>query len=186
VQRQCGAEPLSLLRFASTPLSALLAALRARFEGLGAAGGLEIELAQDEYLIIDKVFGLLYHSWVHVGEAAPEELLRREERRLPFLRQKLIEDLTEGRKIFLYHGMEPLSRAAMLSLLALLRGYGPATLLWVELADETHPAGGVEVITTGLLKGYMDRFAPGENAYDLSFDAWLTVCRNAYTLARRI
>jgi hypothetical protein len=184
MQRQCGVEPLSLLRFASAPLPVLLAAVRARFEGLGAPGQLEIAQSGGEYLIVDKVFGILYHAWVHVGEATVDALLHREQRRLPFLRQKLIEDLEEGRKIFVYHGMEPLSRARMLSLLAALRAYGQVTLLWVELADDAHPAGSVETIANGLLKGYMDRFAPGENAHDLSFDAWLAVCRHADALIR--
>ena len=186
VQRRCGAEPLGLLRFASTPLPALLTGLAARFEGLGDPGQLEIQVASGEYLVIDGRFGILYHAWVKVGEAEPDYIRHREERRLPFLRQKLIEDLEEGRKLFVYHGMEKLPRPQLLRLALAIRAYGPATLLWVELADETHPVGTVEPITRGLLKGYVDRFAPGENAYDLSLDSWIAVCRNAYRLARRI
>jgi hypothetical protein len=36
----------------------------------------------------------------------------------------------------------------------------------------------------GLLKGYIDRFAPDDNAHDLSFEGWLRVCANACVLAR--
>ena len=183
VQRRCGAEPLGLLRFASSPLPVLMAALRARFEGLGEPGRLHVQASRDEYLVIDRRFGLLYHAWVKIGEADPEEILRREEKRLPFLRRKLIKDLEEGRKIFVYHGMEPLSRPLMLSLLLAVRAYGPTTLLWVELKNDAHPAGTVEWVTRGLLKGYMDRFAPVENAHDLSLDFWVVLCRNAYSLA---
>ncbi len=185
VQRCCGAEPLGLLRFASSPLPALLAGLAARFEGLGDPGQVEIRLAGDEYLVIDRRFGLLYHAWVKLGEAAPDEIRRREERRLPFLRQKLIEDLEEGRKIFVYHGMEKLPRPLMLRLLLAIRAYGPASLLWVELQDEAHPAGTVEPVTQGLLKAYIDRFAPSENAHDLSLDSWIALCRNAYSIAQQ-
>jgi hypothetical protein len=42
----------------------------------------------------------------------------------------------------------------------------------------------VEVVMPGLLKGYIDRFAPDDNAHDLSFDGWLRVCANACVLAR--
>ena len=35
-----------------------------------------------------------------------------------------------------------------------------------------------------MLKGYIDRFAPADNAHDLSFDGWLRVCANAYVLSR--
>ena len=46
------------------------------------------------------------------------------------------------------------------------------------------PAGTVEVVMPGLLKGYIDRFAPDDNAHDLSFEGWLRVCANACVLAR--
>jgi hypothetical protein len=184
VQRRCGAEPLGLLRFASAPLPRLLAALRARFAGLGDPGHIEVQVSPDqsEYLVIDSRFGLLYHPWVRVGEAAPEEIRQRETVRLPFLRRKMLEDLEEARKIFVYHGMDPLSEAEVLRLLEALRAYGPATLLWVDRGDARHQAGTVEVAAPGLLKAYIDRFAPGDNAHDFSSDAWLEICRKAYRL----
>src|SRR5205823_14570023 len=167
VQRRCGAEPLGLLRFASAPLPVLLAGLRARFEGVGEPDQIEIRVSgnRQEYLVIDRRYGFLYHPWVLVGEADPEDIRRREEKRLPFLKRKLVEDLTEGRKIFVYRGMRRLPQPLVLRLVAAMREYGPTTLLWVELQDDEHPAGTVELLTTGLLKGYIDRFAPGENAH---------------------
>ena len=69
---------------------------------------------------------------------------------------------------------------------AAMQEYGPTTLLWVELEDTDHPTGTVEALTNGLLKGYIDRFAPGENAHALSLDAWIAICRNAWSLAQRI
>jgi len=38
----------------------------------------------------------------------------------------------------------------------------------------------------GLLKGYIDRFAPGDNAHDFSFEAWVKLCVNAHLLNRII
>jgi len=55
--------------------------------------------------------------------------------------------------------------------------------LWVVPEDQEHPAGAVDRIIPGLLRGYIDRFAPQENAYDLSVEAWLSVCVNAFRLA---
>ena len=180
-QRRCGAEPLGLLRFASAPLPVLLAALKARFEGVGEPDQIEVRVSgnHQEYLVIDRRYGFLYHPWVLVGEADPEDIRRREEKRLPFLRRKLIEDLTEARKIFVYRGMRRLPQPLVLRLVAAMREYGPTTLLWIELQDDAHPAGTVELLTTGLLKGYIDRFAPGENAHALSLDCWVALCRNA-------
>jgi hypothetical protein len=43
-------------------------------------------------------------------------------------------------------------------------------LLWVEPADATNPPGSVVWLGEGLLKGHVDRFAPGETAHDFSFE----------------
>jgi hypothetical protein len=185
-QRRCGAEPLGLLRFASAPMPRLLAALRDRFEGMGEPGQVEVRVSenQSEYLVVDRRFGFLYHPWVLVRDAEPEFVRQREATRLPFLRRKLLEDLEEGRKIFVYRGMQRLAASVVLRLFTAIRNYGPGMLLWVELQDTDHPAGTVEEITPGLFKGYIDRFAPGENAHDLSLDDWIEICRNTYRLAQ--
>ena len=171
-QRRCGAEPLGLLRFASAPLPVLLAGLKVRFEGVGDPDQIEIRVSgnSQEYLVSDRRYGFLYHPWVLVGEADPEDIRRREEKRLPFLKRKLVDDLSEARKIFVYRGMRRLPQPLVLRLVAAMREYGPTTLLWVELQDDDHPAGTVEPMTAGLLKGYIDRFAPGKNAHALSLD----------------
>jgi hypothetical protein len=186
-QRRCRAEPLGLLRFASTPLSALLAALELRFEGLGDPDQIEVRVSNNrlEYLVFDRRYGVLYHPWLLVGEADPDDILQREIKRLPLLKRKLLQDLEEAAKVFVYRGMRPLSQTMMLRLLAALRAYGPTTLLWVEVQDAAHPAGTVEVIADGLLKGYIDRFAPGDNAHDLSLDCWITLCRHALAIVRQ-
>jgi hypothetical protein len=187
VQRRCGADPLGLLRFASAPLPALLPALQARFEGIGDWDRIEVRVSgnRQEYLVHDRRFGFLYHPWVLIGEATAEDIHRREAKQLPLLRRKLIEDLEEARKIFVYHGMRPLNEAQVRGLAAAMRAYGPTTLLWVELQDEAHPAGTIDCLGAGLLKGYIDRFAPGENAHDLSLAGWIALCQNVWTMARR-
>jgi hypothetical protein len=188
VQRACGVEPLGLLRFASAPLDKLLAALHARFDGLGQPNNLTVELSANgrEYMVLDRAFGFYYHAWVLAGEKTPEEagseIVAREVRRLPFLARKLAEDLESAEKIFVYHGMRPLSADDARALLRAVRLYGLATLLLVELAHAGHAAGSVERAEDGLLRGYIDRFAPGEDAHDFSMDSWVTLCRAAAAL----
>ena len=186
VQRRCGAEPLGLFRFASAPLPKLMAGLEQGFEGLSDPENLHVQLSANgrEYMVFDRKYQLLYHAWVLAEEMSAEAVRQREARRLPLLIRKLMEDLKQAEKIFIFHGMEPLSDIEARALLARLRGFGPNTLLWLELADATHPAGTVEWLGEGLLKGYMDRFAPGEDAHDLSLDCWVAVCREAYRLRR--
>lgn len=184
VQRKWGAEPLGLLRFASSPLDKLLPALRNRFRQMGDAGMLEVQLGGgQEYMVLDRKYGFLYHAWAKVGELTPEQILTREYRRVPFLIRKLTEDLQGGDKIFVYHGLTPLIPQQVRAMSSALRLYGPGRLLWLELADAEHPAGTVEWAESNVIKGYIDRFAPGENAHDFSLAGWEAVCRAALRLA---
>jgi hypothetical protein len=187
VQRRFGSEPLGLLRFSSTPILKLIDALDMRFEDLGRPDLVDVRASGSgkEYMVLDKKFGFLYHPWVNLGDATPKEIHARECGRLPFLVTKLIEDLEDGRKIFVYHGMRPLAESTVLRLVEAVRRYSKATLLWVEVEDGDNPAGAVKELTPGLLKGYIDRFAPGENAHEISLEMWVTICRNAYALAQR-
>jgi hypothetical protein len=182
VQRRCGAEPLGLFRFASAPLPKLKAGLEACFEGLSDPDNLDVQLSSNgrEYMVYDRKFQLLYHAWVLAEEMTAEAVRQREVRRLPLLIRKLVEDLNQAEKIFIFHGMEPLTDEEARDLLARLRSYGPNTLLWIEPANADHPAGSVEWIGQGLLKGHIDRFAPGDDAHDLSLDCWIAICRNAH------
>jgi hypothetical protein len=180
-QRRLGAEPLGLLRFASAPLPVLLRALRKRLSGLGRPEFVQVALSAtgEEYMVRDTRFGFEYHAWVEVGAMSPEAIHAREAKCLPLLARKLVEDLTEGRKLFVYHALEPVQESHAAELAEVIRTYGPGTLLWVECAGAAHRPGRIVRIGPGLLKGYIDRFAPGENAHDFSFEGWLAVCRSA-------
>jgi hypothetical protein len=184
VQRQCKAEPLGLLRFSSTPLPQLLEALDERFEGLGAPETTKVNLSTNgrEYMVHDSRFGFVYHAWVSAGEMAPEDVSRRELRRVPFLVRKLVEDLEAGEKTFVFKGMGAMPEEEVFPLAMTIRRYGPNTLLLVTLSDEEHRGGTVEARAPGFLVGYVDRFAPGDNAHDLLIEQWVKVCREAYRL----
>jgi hypothetical protein len=178
VQRRNGVEPIGLFRFASAPLPLLMNALAARFAGMGDAANLMVEVTANgrEYMVFEKRYQFRYHAWVAVGEKTPEEVLAREAKRLPFLVRKLTADLQEGAKIFVYHGMEPMTQAQATALSRAIRAFGPGTLLWVVLADAEHPPGSVVRLADGLLRGHIDRFAPGEDAHDLSLQCWNELC----------
>ncbi|HTW71172.1 MAG TPA: hypothetical protein VME47_14880, partial [Acetobacteraceae bacterium] len=129
----------------------------------------------------DDRYGLFYHAWVKAGEMTPEQVLRRETRRIPLLLRKFKEDLAAGHKLFVFKGSLPPDE--VYPLLPALRQYGPNRLLYVCPADAAHPPGTVEWAAPDFLVGYVDRFAPEENAHDLSLDSWLAVCRAADGLA---
>jgi hypothetical protein len=188
VQRRCGAEPLSLLRFSNIQLSTLLRGLDVGFNGLGEAAdvGFRVEgKAKAEYVIQEKRYGLSFHTFRYRGEVDEEKLIASEPARLTFLLRKFLEDLSSGDKIFVFKRNTPLLEDEILPLYAALNFRGRNVLLWLVPADEQHKSGSAELVIPGLIKGYMDRFAPLENAHDLLLEAWLEVCANAYRLARK-
>ena len=185
MQRRCGAEPLSLLRFANTLLPSLLRGLQTGFKGLGDVDDLTFRLqgkTKPEYIIQEKQYGLVYHTFRYKGEIDEDKFVTSEGARLKFLVRKFVEDLQGGEKIFVCKRNSPLREEEILPVLTALNAYGPNTLLWVVPADEKHPPGSAQWVMPGLIKGYIDRFAPNENAHDLSLEVWLEICVNALRL----
>jgi hypothetical protein len=183
VQRAAGHEPLGLLRFAFIPLHGLLDLLGGGLDRLGdpadmalrrdPRGEVEVELPS---------FGMRYHTDIFGRAGEEPQILAEQQRRLALLRRKFLEDLQSGDKIFVRKGEGSGDVAAMRTLLAALRRHGPATLLWVSLADGSQPVGAVEVVEPFLLRGHIDRFAAFFDQPDLNIAAWLEIGRGARLL----
>jgi hypothetical protein len=186
VQRLVGVEPLGLLRFAATPIGALLHALDARFDGLADPANVAIAVARDEYMVQLRKYGLLYHAHAKIGTVDPQALYQQQTRTLPFLVNKLIGDLEGAEKILVFRHNEPLAAHILLDLRTALNRYGPATLLWVQAARPGHPAGTVEHIDDRLLVGYVRRLATRGDVPDLDLGSWLATLRRAYFVWRTL
>jgi hypothetical protein len=156
--------------------------LEARFDGMGVAENVRASVSPNgrELMVHDDRFGFLYHAWVNAGEMTIEEVRHREIRRVPFLIRKLLEDLEAGEKIFVFKGMAAMNEEEVFPLAIAIRRFGPNTLLFVNLADANHRAGTVEARAPGFLIGYIDRFAPSEDAQDFLHDQWVRLCRETY------
>jgi hypothetical protein len=186
-QRRCDCEPLGLLRFSSTFMRNLIRGIQTGFEGLGEPEDIEPRLEgaeRKEYMIHEKKFGLVYHTFVYEGQRSIWLMREQESARLKFLRRKFMEELEGTDKIFVYKFSASVTEEEVLPLHMALNQRSETTMLWVVPAERDRPPGTVEVLMPGLLKGYIDRFAPSDNAHDLSFDGWLKVCANALVLAR--
>ena len=186
-QRRCDSEPLGLLRFSSTFMRNLIRGIQTGFEGLGEPEDIEPRLEgaeRKEYMIHEKKFGLVYHTFVYEGQRSMWLMREQESARLKFLRRKLMEELEGTGKIFVYKFGGSVTEEEVLPLHMALSQRSETTMLWVVPSERDRPPGTVEVLRPGLLKGYIDRFAPNDNAHDLSFDGWLKVCTNAFVLAR--
>jgi hypothetical protein len=187
VQRRCGAEPfLSLLRFAGMELPHLLRALDAGMQDFGQA--LQIDVQQigggrPEYVVCETRYGAAFHTFRYQGDIEQELLRASEAKRLAYFAHRFVRDLKKGNKILVVKRNVPLRQDEIMPLHAALCSHGPNVLLWVVPADAAHAPGSVELVMPGLLKGFIGRFAPPEDADDLKLDDWLEVCANAYQLS---
>jgi hypothetical protein len=182
VQRQFGAEPLGLLRFSYIELPLLLRGLRTGFEGLGDPATTDVIVVghEREFVVKESVYGMTYHTFQFEHQMSLDTVKQQQATRLHFLRRKLMEDVANGEKIFVLKRTPALRPEEVLPIYTALNEAGRNWLLWVVPADPTHPAGTVEVLLPGLLRGYMDRFAPSENAHELSMPVWTRVCEAAW------
>jgi tetratricopeptide (TPR) repeat protein len=180
VQRQFGAEPISLLRWAWTEARPLINALSARFEGFGDESQTTLLVGgDDEYYLCDTRYGITLHTGVHKRESDAKTLHQKHTRRLRFLRDKLISDLTNQTKIFVFASPQ-ISRDTIFEIHAAMSAYGPNRLLCVRLQDEAHPPGHVETLRENLLVGYLDREGLIDGVWSIAIDLWLNICEAAY------
>ena len=94
----------------------------------------------------------------------------------------MLDTLTSARRLFVFKGAT--DAATIAEVAAQLRSYGPNWLLWVCEADGAHPGGSVERLATGLLRGFVSRFATYDPNPSLPVEDWVAVCANAYRLWR--
>ena len=188
-QRRMGIDPLGLLRFASIPPTRLLQGLDLGFDGIEALDNLRAYTNDDEpgseVLVRDARYGVQFHTGKPRGDASDDATLQTAARTIGFLRNRLIEDLQTGRKIFVFQNTGTTSLAQAWPLINMLRDHGPNTLLFVT-EGRTHPAGMVEQIEPDLLHGHVARLAPAHDVESLILEPWISLCANAYRFWREV
>jgi hypothetical protein len=177
VQRHFQVEPISLMRWVSTDHPRLLAGLRCRFAGLGDPAAAELQWREEppEYKLRDRRF-MSSHTWVQTRLTDPADekrLLVAGCARLRLLRRKLLDDIEQPRRIFVFKSSAGLPDTAdARDLHAALRAIGPASLLVVRHAATPADIGRVDQPAEGLFIGHIDTF---DNARP-SFAIWRTIC----------
>ena len=188
VQRRCDAEPLGLMRFTGSYSTEIVRGIELEFEGIGEPADitptLEGDAGRREFLIHERKYGLVYHTFVYEGERTIELMRQQEALRLQFLRRKFIEELDAGEKIFVFKSGSAVLESEILPLFMALNRKQSNTLFWIVPEEPGRPSGTAEVLMNGLLKGYIDRFAPADNAHEFSFEAWVRLCVHAFLLNR--
>jgi hypothetical protein len=187
-QRRCGAEPLSLLRFAAGRMRPVYAGIESGFAGLGETEDIKpiLNARGNEWMIEEQRFGLIYHTFTPPDQATQEAMRSREAIKLKFLARKFMEDVADGSKIFVCKDELGMSVPEVTPLLLALNRRGPCTMLWATGPDTpARQPGTVEMILPRLYRGYLDRLSPRHDPSDLSVAGWLSVCVNAFLLFRQ-
>ena len=171
-QRQCDSEPLGLLRFSSTFMRNLIRGIENGFQGLGAAEDIDPRLEggpRKEYMIHEKKFGLVYHTFVYEGQRSIWLMREQESARLKFLLRKFVEELQLGEKIFVYKRNAPVTEEEILPLHMALNTYGDNTLLWVVPRGTGPPRRDGRSRHAGLAEGLYRSLRSGEQRTRLLF-----------------
>ena len=188
VQRKFGVEPLGLLRFAYTRFDPLIAALEDRFAAVGTAEDTGFELYNDENILYMKKYGIIFHTFVYQNElptdAKRSAFREQQRRRLAFLRNKLVADLEEPQKIYVYSTDERTADADAHLLFAALRSFGANSLLYVRPATAQRAEGMVEMLDDGLYAGYFAGLNDFVSGGQPPFELWRRLCERTYRLAR--
>lgn len=183
-QRAIGIEPFGLFRFGACTAADLAEMLRTRFQRLAEPGDLWLEEQEPpgEYWIKSRHCSFSAHTDRYSTRDDPKAVLAAYIEKTRYLKDKLIRDLSRGRKLFVFKGET--DNSAIREILAQLRSYGPNCLVWVCVADGAHVPGSVERLGDGLLRGFVSRFGTYDGAPSLPVEDWVAVCANAYRLTR--
>ena len=184
LQRQLGAEPLGLLRFAGITLDDLQEGLRQQFDGVGQHIDVTPHPSRQgpaEFLVNERRYRIGLHSFRNVEETTQEIVRSEQAMRLAFLRRMFIGRMKAGGRIFVFQRPGQLTQSQARPLLALLRSIGPNALLFVDQSPGL-PSGAVEQLGHGFYHGKLDRMAPSEDFSQLDMCGWLSLCARAHRL----
>jgi tetratricopeptide (TPR) repeat protein len=189
VQRHYGVEPLGLLRFAYTDYDPLITAIEDRFAVVGTEEDTEFNFFNDEYILRMRKYGLIFHTFVYDRDLPTEEsreaFRHQQRRRLAFLRDKLIADLEDPQKIYIYSTNDHAADSDAMRLHAALRRYGPNSLLYIRPATTDRSAGTVERLGDGLFAGYFSGLTDFVNGEQPPFELWRVLCEQTLRLVRQ-
>jgi hypothetical protein len=183
-QRQLGAEPNDLFRFANPTPQMLVKLIRTDFAGFGEQCYVDLdEQRRREWFVVDRETGISRHTRIFQGDI-PQELVHKTAlvwTRL--LRAKAVREIAAGQKIYVIKTSEgDLTQSALAEVTRALRSKGLGWVLWVESG---HPVGHCEVMMEGLLHVSIDRLCMRGDEQHFSANGWLRVISAAWNAVQR-
>jgi hypothetical protein len=189
VQRHFGAEPLGLFRWVTLSVPNLCLALEDRLAGIGEPKFTRLGISEaHEFNTSDTRYGLGMHTFIKDSGQDREKLFVQLQRRMRFLREKLLEDLADGTKIFLYRCRREVQESDIPPVAAALLVYNPRNILMaVKMASPEDPPHAVRWMAPGVLIGNIrdGRKQPLGTGWAVDFESWLETCRQAVELVER-
>jgi tetratricopeptide (TPR) repeat protein len=183
VQRHFGVEPLGLFRWVSLSAGNLCIALEDRLAGIGEPKFTRMRVSEArEFSTTDTRYGLGMHTFIKDAGQDREKLLTQLQRRMRFLRDKLLEDLAAGEKIFLYRCRRDTSADEIVPVAKAVQAYNPANIvLAVKMSTPEEPAHAVRPLAPGVLCGSIrdGRKQPLRTGWAVDFESWLETCQQA-------
>ena len=184
--RDIGYEWLSLLRFAGATPAVAIRGLESNFAGIGE--DIRAEIADNpikEWMVSDAA-GLRFHSGQSSLTVPEAELLKRFPRYAARLRTKLLEDLDDSKKIFVFADHRDMNSVRSLDyvmpLYLALRRRSSSPLLWVcPSRNSLDFKGSVREVLPGLAIAELDLTAPPVLiGGGITVTGWVTVLCNAW------
>jgi hypothetical protein len=186
LQRQFGAEPIDLFRWANIPVDKLAEALEREFEGIGNPEQTELFLPNPaaDYRTKDTHYEIDTHTFVKSREMPKDAVLAQACRRLSFLKRKLIADLEGAERVFVYtddNGKLPMSDIVRVH--DAMRRYGDAKFLLVRRCVEGGANSPVRLFRRGLAVAALPpaHRATGQILAEEA-SSWVRVCWDALAL----
>ena len=176
VQEHLGSHNIGLFRWAGVNAGDLITALNTDLAGVGSVenSAIYMDEVHREYCFRDTRYGMHTHTKIFERDLAADKALATLCKRTARLCEKLLEDLSEGEKIFVFQSSVRLSMPQLLDLHEAVRRLGPtAELLYVHAADGGSRAGEVKRVKPGLIVGVIDRAGFDGVSWTLSYEVWL-------------
>jgi hypothetical protein len=190
-QRHFGVElPLSLMRWSGTTYEKLLRGLESRFQGLGEPETTQAVWDTTDYRLLTPYLNMHTTTIKQRDDSEVAEILSCGRATLSLLRRKLLKDIADARRIFVFRTADPhFGPIHMPRLHAALRAIGSAaSLLCVTVKRQNHSGPDLLRLADGLYAGYLDRFVIPDGPFDEWFDLLartLSLHQNYETRAHR-
>ena len=183
LQRHYGVDFLSLLKFSNMPLAGLMRAISEDFVDFSNAEQIQVlkphDVPDGEFFIKCLSYNCMLHTHIRGPDSALLLMASKMRRRVKFLRNKLLDDLSVGEKIFVQLANPGSTLDDMFQFVSAFRGVTRAPLLFVKVAENKSDIGTIKEIAPGFLLGHLSRTGIFADHQDLDFECWLQLCVKA-------